>query len=911
MDIIFGWGLDGADWSDAGAAASLGSVTTGQRGFADILAVRLGLSRAPEPPALRVAAYRDAIGRVDPPWCRDSFALNPWAVAERLLAWRDELVTAGWSAQPAPGLSPRLLDLAYVEEEFDRPGDADVLRDIARELGRPGGAGAAASTGIRSVAVVDRASLPRPWPAILDGLAARGVEVTDAAPGRLRALRVVAADTEWEAAEAAARLLCAEPSRAVVAGGPTQVLDQELARRGLPRAGAGGASPQRSAAELPAVALRALSAPFDPWALLRLADARVPVVRGTGAAAEAGSAPLLPPGVRRAVISALKREPGHGGAAWDDAMAQLEGDDAAVAADLSRQLSAPVEPVGGGAGAWAADDVAGVVEWLEGTVARAASAAGAAPSTATISACAAVRAVLPEEGDVSAATLRETLATCTGSPAAPLPGSEAPDAQGAVPAVAGPGAAPASPILWWAAASDDAAERSTWTPAERRALAAAGCEPPTPRELTAAGHGAAMAGLRRAGDVVAVVPRRLRGADAEPDPALMFAAVELLPEGTDRTTLDTVDKILEPFTVDARDLDLPAGAPALRTPEPASPDAGALDAAARGRDVPDGAAHLPARLSFSQIESLLSHQLEWFLERRLGIREPWWTQLPEGNRMIGTFLHAIVEEIVGAQSFPIEPDEVETLARRLAPVHAPALLLPGRERALAEVIAEARASIPALFRDLADAGITPVAAEREFSFPVDLELTDPADPSRTLRHRVELGGFRDLDADGPAGSRTVVDLKYTAGSRKYPAAIAGGRALQLAVYARSVEEESGGALPMSAVTTAYFLLKQNRFVSEHPGLDGSARTGGLAAEDLWAAAKASLEEALSRLAFGGRVEDAGNAFLLDHADLSASKRKSTLDGAAEAALAESRYLPADAIPYVTFPVITGLEADPR
>src|SRR5699024_8958592 len=55
---------------------------------------------------------------------------------------------------------------------------------------------------------------------------------------------------------------------------------------------------------------------------------------------------------------------------------------------------------------------------------------------------------------------------------------------------------------------------------------------------------------------------------------------------------------------------------------------------------------LPEKLSFTQIEQLLSDPLGWTLERAIGIRRGFSSEVPTGNRMIGTFVHAIVEELI-------------------------------------------------------------------------------------------------------------------------------------------------------------------------------------------------------------------------------------------------------------------------
>lgn len=72
---------------------------------------------------LRIELYRQALGRhaevsPAPPFYSESFSADRFATAAALLAWRDELLVAGWDFTLAPALPPRLSDLAEVEQHF-------------------------------------------------------------------------------------------------------------------------------------------------------------------------------------------------------------------------------------------------------------------------------------------------------------------------------------------------------------------------------------------------------------------------------------------------------------------------------------------------------------------------------------------------------------------------------------------------------------------------------------------------------------------------------------------------------------------------------------------------------------------------------------------------------------------------
>lgn len=76
---------------------------------------------------LRIELYRQALGQcleeakqASAPFYTASFSADRFATAEALLAWRDELLLAGWDFAPADDLPPRLRDLAGAEACFQK-----------------------------------------------------------------------------------------------------------------------------------------------------------------------------------------------------------------------------------------------------------------------------------------------------------------------------------------------------------------------------------------------------------------------------------------------------------------------------------------------------------------------------------------------------------------------------------------------------------------------------------------------------------------------------------------------------------------------------------------------------------------------------------------------------------------------
>jgi hypothetical protein len=88
---------------------------------------QLGLLGYPSNTAyLRIELYRQALGRLlddtlsKRPFFEKSFAADRFATAEALLAWRDELLLAGWNFELSDTIPARLRDLARVEVYFQK-----------------------------------------------------------------------------------------------------------------------------------------------------------------------------------------------------------------------------------------------------------------------------------------------------------------------------------------------------------------------------------------------------------------------------------------------------------------------------------------------------------------------------------------------------------------------------------------------------------------------------------------------------------------------------------------------------------------------------------------------------------------------------------------------------------------------
>ncbi len=103
LRISFGMHCDGAEWS--GKNSSLGELCVGPMGMASLLRTRLGLGGVDAHQAIRINQYLQKVAAADTEkaWFHASFTMDKWSTARQLLAWRDELIAAGWNGRSQNG----------------------------------------------------------------------------------------------------------------------------------------------------------------------------------------------------------------------------------------------------------------------------------------------------------------------------------------------------------------------------------------------------------------------------------------------------------------------------------------------------------------------------------------------------------------------------------------------------------------------------------------------------------------------------------------------------------------------------------------------------------------------------------------------------------------------------------------
>jgi hypothetical protein len=116
MRITFGLWLDG--YEAVKSRQALESPNRGPLGLLQILETRLGLKAKTTTTLRRVVQFRGVLEKLAaerPTFYAESLKKDPYAVAETLLRWRDELVVSGWNGQALDKATVRLRDMAVLE----------------------------------------------------------------------------------------------------------------------------------------------------------------------------------------------------------------------------------------------------------------------------------------------------------------------------------------------------------------------------------------------------------------------------------------------------------------------------------------------------------------------------------------------------------------------------------------------------------------------------------------------------------------------------------------------------------------------------------------------------------------------------------------------------------------------------
>ena len=810
VKVIFDSAIDGLAWPGPLGHADFifGEAWLGPMGLLDLVETRLGLGGRFE--GLLQRACRLAVELRDRPghW-RQSFDVDPLGTCRRLLRDRDELRFWGWTGQP---VSPRLAEL-YTATADGSPGVPDRLDAIARAL-------AVRSPGIESLVsytAIDR--LPPLWravfgalqgtavsveertltptPALGDLAGARAVGFTPAGDGRLCLLRrhgpLDVAD------EIAASLAACDSLDGVVIIGADDVLDQALARHGLPRVGAHAGPPASS--RVLSLALEAAFHPMDMGDLHALL------------AADPGP---IPKHLAVRLINALRQWPGRRTAEWDEALADgLARTDDERREDVEQRVTDLLLPVCGRAELL---PVPALQRRLDALDAWARARATFVPSLRELSHRIHTLLEAVELMAKTALSWHELRQLC-GDLGEPVWTWH--PAQAGLAHVALPGAilAPARAIVWWNFSREAALrpERVMLTRAERDALREMGVESPDPSLAIAVQADGWRRPLEQAQEaLILACPFTDRSGEPNHPHPLWDDVTASLAEVRDVAKLER-DRVhgLTParfVAVSPRPLVTPAQVVTLASPIVL-------------RDVE----------SPSSIEKLIGCSLAWTLDYRAHLESGISASPPRpGPPLFGSLAHRILAEVLGQGLISADEaaDFAGTLFDRVCVDLCEDLSLPQHQASRATV----RRAVVESARDLV------TLAKKHGAREVRTEVWGTVSAAgQSIRGRL------DIVWDEPA---VVLDLKW--GKSANVERVKTGTAIQLAAYAAMCEPEGRSA------ETAYFVLYNQDLLAEPGGcLAVDARVQGiLRASATWSATVATLVRRRESLSVG-RVEAPG------------------------------------------------------
>jgi len=827
-------------------AALLGKPVWGPAALLANLELRLGLPTPDVNEAVRVQRWSRRLGEAQvaqPRFYTESYRVDPLGTATALLAMRDELVGAGWNGEPIPGGSARLAAFVELEAGAELPaGPVDRVRRVQDEIRR------LHVRPFRELRFAEPLSVwPARWRRVFALLEELGVPVREALVtfagngdtdlGRVQALLrgdtipgdkalngdgsllLLRAETSSDLAPALTALLRKwnEPSTAILRGGEAHTLDEALVAQGLASIGVTSVSTWRPAAQVLPLAIELTFEPRDPYRVLELLTLPIGPFEGI---------------VGRELASALSEAPGIGGPPWQaarDKIAEHTKEDAE--AKLAR-----------------------VAEWLEtpghtGTAPRPALVAVANRVCTWLQTRLAVERKKDESAarvDVLGAAFSQAHAFSEALSHDPREVLDLIDARLLVEQVSrglglelsaeragriDPVDSPAGlrvmrdQIVWWHCVSGTEWRPSArpWRRSEIAALGAAGVLLLDPAErLSAEAKSWRQVVLAARKRLVLAMPRWAAGEALEPHPIWDEIVARLGARDADLARVTVEARALLRGRVPKCAIDTVDRGP-LALPE------------ARAEWTLDGA-NLPpsAHHSASSLDSLVGCPLRWVLNYRAGLRAGSIASLPGSPMLQGSLGHRLVESLHDGGGLHRSADlgaRLDAHLGRLLREEASVLLRAGMTFELAQLRRQLSASVTSLVDLLAASGLSVVDVESQVV---------------VAWRGGELEGRLDLLLHDSKGHEVIIDLKW--GGKKYGDLLAGGQALQLAVYTAARRLKTGAK---KLAPAGYFSLSRGElFTLEDKPFAGVRPVDGPPLEETWGRLERTVEWVEGALAKG-------------------------------------------------------------
>jgi len=826
MQIVFDMAYDQSVAPDgvSGGGASIGKLFVGPGGLLSLLETQLGLGGKDIHQAIRIQQYMECMeqlhGQETGEFFTVSFAADPWSSAKQMLAWRDELVLAGWTGSKADDFTPRLHALVAIEQVLPdslRKGMGDRLGVVLQALNHKP---------VLSIATINVVEQIDTLPALLQGLMHSliqcGVTVHEVPPeiipstGNLNkvkqamlanadrasvaadddSLLLLEADDEWSAANVVTTWLKSDEAGnddvLLIQGQGSDVLDAALKRAGLPVQGINRRSPWRAALQVLPLALANVWKPLNVHTLLEFLSLPVSPV---------------PAFARRELRGAIQREPGIGGDRWQRAEKKI------VKIRMNRLIKNGVneEQAQTDAQAFMDEIRAYLTEFRFGP-------SDGIPPDVLADVCGWVKRGLksPKLKQSMAQALAQTdrMIELAGHHDAPITraqiermldsviaeGGQNPDAAAEASPwmlVADPGgiAGEVETIIWWDFTDPGQSAMTFWSAQERKVLGAIGVYLEQPAAIRQREARQGCNALRFAGKrLILVAPKRLNGSAVQPHP--LWDEIRHFAMAAGETDPDTVYphiKVSAGTLNGSEAVSFAGRTMAWQKSTPAT-----LPDAETSIQVKAGSIAKPKKLSFSQMSTLMGCPAKWAMQYHAGLESMDSLSLPTGNTMIGSLCHKVVEELY------LHPDTwtsttlshlASDLFDDLTPKMAAELLEPGRELDRERYRYSICDAVKYLIAAIDEAGLHVVNTE---GWVDGKQLAG-----------IPFGGYIDLLLEDDDGTRFVIDLKWSGSSKYKREEIERGEALQLASYAWLLRKADKGGWAAGA----YFMLAQGEMLT--------------------------------------------------------------------------------------------------
>lgn len=845
MKIKFGIHLDGTAWSHE--QASLGEVQLGPAGLLGYLETLKGLSGPVVHPAVRINQYMQRMEAIDQSgkWFNKSFNADSWSTARQMLAWRDELVEAGWKGEGIENASPRLRALAEIEntELPLEKGQSDRLRLVVKELKDT------ASISISDIYLQEGFKLlPPVWKDIFTLLRDKGVNIHDpeavknvkntssnlkiiqsVSAGNINkdqikkaddSLLLLKASDDWEAADNLAIWLSAKDKEnndvAIICGPDTDILDHTLQRYGLPRTGSSEISKWRMSLQVLPLVIANAWKPVDIYAL-----------------AELLSLPLapIPAYASRHLIKAITNEPGTGGKEWYKALDSIKeefkntgtskktGEQFAEELDLLLSKNR-YNPETGIPEDKLQERCQWVIEWLAWRTDKDPFLVEA------VSHCREMQKLAEGKGVIPRVAVERMLDSVIGigeknpywfEQAAPWQVLKHP----------GQITSPCKTIIWWNFTDTVDSHSTFWSAAECEELLKNNIELENPRIVRKRETLSWERPLKYAEEnFLMIYPEKRFGEEIYPHPLWDEIRNLALNSQSGRDE----DEVLSCLVRECRALqkdglwELADRTTVLNKVEEES-----VKPLTDQYLISEGISIEPSSMSYSQMSTIIACPMKWLLQYHGKLRTAEINDLPTGNQMIGNLCHLIIQELYKDPGHKWIPQKAEERAGELYDAFVPSvaseLLHEGRELDNMRHKTAVKTAVRDLITAIAKLGLTVEKSEEK----IEASLNG-----------VQFTGYLDLLLRDKAGNPFVIDLKWSGYSRYKKEEVEKGEALQLASYSWLLKS----AHKVSAVDSGYFMLAQGELLSDSHLLKDEALSSEYTSDQIWKMGVKSLKENL-------------------------------------------------------------------